>query len=90
MSVHGAASPAAWDRGRGVLSGGPLTRLAAGTRAMALAELRKLRHDHIDVIAADRAYLAPGVSDADGSARHAVTTRVHVRWTTCSLTRCWS
>lgn len=49
MSAHGAASPAAWDRGRGVLSAGPLARLAAGTQAMALAELRKLRHDHIDV-----------------------------------------
>ena len=50
MSAHGAASPAAWGRsGSGVLAAGPLRRLAAGTRAMALAELRKLRHDHIDV-----------------------------------------
>ena len=49
MSVHGAASPAAWDRGTGGLSTGPVRRLAAGTRAMAVAELRKLRHDHIDV-----------------------------------------
>jgi ABC-2 type transport system permease protein len=49
MSAHGAASPAAWDRGTDVLLAGPVRRLAAGTRAMALAELRKLRHDHIDV-----------------------------------------
>jgi ABC-2 type transport system permease protein len=49
MSVHGAGSPAAWDSGTGVLSTGAVRRLAAGTRAMALAELRKLRHDHIDV-----------------------------------------
>ena len=49
MSAPGAASPAAWGKGTGVLSPGPLRRLAAGTRAMALAELRKLRHDHLDV-----------------------------------------
>ncbi|MGZ4332021.1 MAG: ABC transporter permease [Solirubrobacteraceae bacterium] len=49
MSAPGAASPAAWGSRPGVLSAGPLRRLAAGTRAMALAELRKLRHDHVDV-----------------------------------------
>jgi len=49
MSAPGAASPAAWDRGPSALRAGPLQRLTAGTRAMALAELRKLRHDHVDV-----------------------------------------
>jgi ABC-2 type transport system permease protein len=50
MSAHGDASPAAWGRGGGgVLAASPLRRLAAGTGAMALAELRKLRHDHVDL-----------------------------------------
>ena len=50
MSAHSAASPAvsAEPRAR-ALSSGSLARLGAGTQAMALAELRKLRHDHLDV-----------------------------------------
>jgi ABC-2 type transport system permease protein len=54
MSAHSAASSAgsaelgARSRPDALLAG-PLTRLAAGTVAMGQAELRKLRHDHIDV-----------------------------------------
>jgi ABC-2 type transport system permease protein len=47
MSAHSAASPA--GSAESVLSAGPLARLAAGTLAMALAEMHKLRHDHIDI-----------------------------------------
>jgi ABC-2 type transport system permease protein len=47
MSARSAASPAA--SADAVLSAGPLERLAAGTVAMAQAELHKLRHDHLDV-----------------------------------------
>ncbi len=36
--------------GRSALSTGPLVRMAAGTLAMAQAEMRKLRHDHLDII----------------------------------------
>lgn len=63
MSAHSAASPAASadkeaasggraDRGRRpqAISSGPLARIAAGTGAMAQAEMRKLRHDHIDIV----------------------------------------
>ena len=54
MSAHSAAPPAASaDRGAGgqpYLSTGPLARMAAGTLAMAQAEMRKLRHDHLDII----------------------------------------
>jgi len=50
MPAPGAASPAAWGRRPGALSAGPLRRLAAGTGAMALAEMRKLRHDHLDLL----------------------------------------
>ena len=32
------------------LAGGPVARMAAGAFAMAQAEMRKLRHDHIDVV----------------------------------------
>ena len=51
MSAPGAASPvASADRRPRALAIGPLARLAAGTLALAHAELRKLRHDHIDII----------------------------------------
>jgi len=49
MPAPGAASPDAWGRGPTVPWPQPLRRLWAGTGAMALAELRKLRHDHLDV-----------------------------------------
>ncbi len=49
MHAPSAASPAASAEGAGALAAGPLARLAAGTVAMAQAELRKLRHDHLDV-----------------------------------------
>jgi ABC-2 type transport system permease protein len=47
MSAHSVASPAA--SAEAALSGGPLGRIAAGTAAMAQAEMRKLRHDHLDI-----------------------------------------
>src|ERR1700683_5347798 len=54
MSAPSAASPAASaDRRAGgppALSLGPLARMAEGTLAMAQAEMRKLRHDHLDII----------------------------------------
>ena len=56
MSAPSAASPAASAEESGVgrrppaLSMCPLARVAAGTSAMAQAEMRKLRHDHIDII----------------------------------------
>jgi ABC-2 type transport system permease protein len=51
MSAPGAASPAvSADRSPQALSTGPLGRLAEGTLAMAQAEMRKLRHDHLDII----------------------------------------
>jgi ABC-2 type transport system permease protein len=51
MSVPSAASPAvsAEDTLAGSLAGGPLARVVAGTVAMAQAEMRKLRHDHLDI-----------------------------------------
>jgi len=49
MSAPSAASPAGWGRRPRRPAGDPLERLASGTRAMALAEIRKLRHDHVDV-----------------------------------------
>ncbi len=50
MSAPSAASPAvSADRRRRSISTGPLARLAAGTLAMAQAEMRKLRHDHLDI-----------------------------------------
>jgi ABC-2 type transport system permease protein len=52
MSAPSAASPAvSVDRRRpAALSSGPLARMAVGTLAMAQAEMRKLRHDHLDII----------------------------------------
>jgi ABC-2 type transport system permease protein len=51
MSAHSAASPAAsGEAGPAALAAGPLARLAAGTGAMAQAEMRKLRHDHLDIV----------------------------------------
>jgi ABC-2 type transport system permease protein len=48
MSAHSAASRAA-SADAGPLAPAALSRLAAGTFAMAQAELRKLRHDHLDI-----------------------------------------
>jgi ABC-2 type transport system permease protein len=53
MSAHSAASRVASAeaaRAAGGLGGGALTRIGAGTLAMAQAELRKLRHDHLDIV----------------------------------------
>jgi ABC-2 type transport system permease protein len=51
MFAPSAASPAASvDRLPNALATGPLARVAAGTAAMAQAEMRKLRHDHLDII----------------------------------------
>ncbi|HEY7890930.1 MAG TPA: ABC transporter permease [Solirubrobacteraceae bacterium] len=49
MSAPSAASRAASAERPRALAGGPLARVAAGTVAMAQAEMRKLRHDHIDI-----------------------------------------
>jgi ABC-2 type transport system permease protein len=50
MSAPSAASPAVSPERPSALSAGPLGRLAAGTVAMAQAEMRKLRHDHLDIL----------------------------------------
>src|SRR5258708_5091976 len=54
MSAHSAGRPvASVDRpaaGASILTAGPLSRMAEGTLAMAQAEMRKLRHDHLDII----------------------------------------
>jgi ABC-2 type transport system permease protein len=54
MSAPSAASPAVsadLHRQRpAALTPGPLARVAAGTLAMAQAEMRKLRHDHLDIV----------------------------------------
>jgi ABC-2 type transport system permease protein len=51
MSAPSAASPAASaERRPAALAQGPLARMAEGTLAMAQAEMRKLRHDHLDII----------------------------------------
>jgi ABC-2 type transport system permease protein len=55
MSAPGAASPTvSADRSLAArpaaLSTGPLVRMAGGAAAMAQAEMRKLRHDHLDII----------------------------------------
>ncbi len=51
MSAPSAAPPAVSAESRPpALSTGPLQRMAAGTLAMAQAEMRKLRHDHLDII----------------------------------------
>jgi ABC-2 type transport system permease protein len=50
MSAPSAASPAVSVDRPPALSTGPLVRMAAGTLAMAQAEMRKLRHDHLDIV----------------------------------------
>jgi ABC-2 type transport system permease protein len=56
MSARSAASPGVSAEGARAgerppaLRSSPLARLAAGTLAMAQAEMRKLRHDHLDII----------------------------------------
>jgi len=50
MSAHSARPPAASAELPAALSIGPLGRMVEGTLAMAQAELRKLRHDHLDII----------------------------------------
>ncbi len=51
MSAHSAASHAASAEPRpAALAQGPLGRMAEGTLAMAQAEMRKLRHDHLDIV----------------------------------------
>jgi ABC-2 type transport system permease protein len=50
MSAPSAALPAGSARGTRAVPAGPLARMAAGTFAMAQAEMRKLRHDHLDII----------------------------------------
>ena len=49
MSAQPAASPVVSAELRPPLTGTPLSRLAAGTFANAQSELRKLRHDNIDI-----------------------------------------
>jgi ABC-2 type transport system permease protein len=50
MSAPSAAPPAGLVERPAALSTGPLARMAAGTLAMAQAEMRKLRHDHLDIV----------------------------------------
>ncbi len=51
MSAPSAASPAvSVDRRPPALLTSPLARMASGTLAMAQAEMRKLRHDHLDIV----------------------------------------
>jgi ABC-2 type transport system permease protein len=50
MSAPSAASPVVSAERPLALAGGPLARVGAGTVAMAQAELRKLRHDHLDIL----------------------------------------
>jgi ABC-2 type transport system permease protein len=51
MSAHSAASPGgSAERLPTALAAGAVARLAEGTLAMAQAELRKLRHDHLDIV----------------------------------------
>ncbi|HEX5224732.1 MAG TPA: ABC transporter permease [Solirubrobacteraceae bacterium] len=51
MSAHSAASPAgSAERLPAALASGAIARLAEGTLAMAQAEMRKLRHDHLDIV----------------------------------------
>jgi ABC-2 type transport system permease protein len=51
MSAHSAAPPAGSpDLAPHALNVGPLTRVVEGTLAMAQAELRKLQHDHLDIV----------------------------------------
>jgi ABC-2 type transport system permease protein len=54
MSAHSAASPAASAEARPggdpILASGAIARVFTGTAAMAQAELRKLRHDQLDIV----------------------------------------
>jgi len=50
MSAPSAASPVVSADRPPALATGPLVRMAAGTLAMAQAEMRKLRHDHLDIV----------------------------------------
>src|SRR5690242_2690046 len=51
MSAHSAAPRAGSASGRpAALAAGPVSRMVEGTLAMAQAEMRKLRHDHLDII----------------------------------------
>ena len=51
MSAPSAASPAvSAEHSAAILSTGPLARVGTGTMAMAQAEMRKLRHDHLDIV----------------------------------------
>src|ERR1700730_5438381 len=53
MSAPSAASSTASADAAGLpaaLASGPVARMAAGAFAMAQAEMRKLRHDHLDVV----------------------------------------
>ena len=50
MSAPGAASPAVSVELPQALAMGPIARVAEGTLAMAQAEMRKLRHDHLDIV----------------------------------------
>jgi ABC-2 type transport system permease protein len=50
MSAHSAASPVVSVERPPALAGNALARVGAGTVAMAQAEMRKLRHDHLDIL----------------------------------------
>jgi len=50
MSAPSAASPAVSVERPQALVQGPLSRMVEGTLAMAQAEMRKLRHDHLDIV----------------------------------------
>jgi ABC-2 type transport system permease protein len=50
MSAHSAASRAVSAERPPALASGALARMGAGTLAMAQAEMRKLRHDHLDIV----------------------------------------
>src|ERR1700694_295033 len=51
MSAPSAASPAASaEQLPRALGAGSLARMTSGTFAMAQAEMRKLRHDHLDIL----------------------------------------
>ena len=49
MSAPSAALRPGWAERPASLAASPLTRVLAGTFAMAQAEVRKLRHDHLDI-----------------------------------------
>jgi len=49
VSAPSAALRAGWVERPAALASSPLARIIAGTLAMAQAEVRKLRHDHIDI-----------------------------------------